>query len=60
MPLADVNGIKLYHKVQGQGEALVMIPGLGAGHTPSEYAATGIERAAPAERKRRLAESVRT
>jgi probable F420-dependent oxidoreductase len=32
--------------------------GLGAGHTPSEYAATGIERAAPAERKRRLAESV--
>ena len=32
--------------------------GLGAGHTPSEYDATGIERAAPAERKRRLAESV--
>jgi probable F420-dependent oxidoreductase len=32
--------------------------GLGAGHTPSEYAATGIEFAAPAERKRRLAESV--
>jgi alkanesulfonate monooxygenase SsuD/methylene tetrahydromethanopterin reductase-like flavin-dependent oxidoreductase (luciferase family) len=32
--------------------------GLGAGHTPSEYAATGIERSAPAERKQRLAESV--
>ncbi len=32
--------------------------GLGAGHTPSEYDATGIERAAPAERKRRLTESV--
>ena len=32
--------------------------GLGAGHTPSEYAATGIERASPAERKRRLAESI--
>ena len=32
--------------------------GLGAGHTPCEYDATGIERAAPAERKRRLAESV--
>jgi probable F420-dependent oxidoreductase len=32
--------------------------GLGAGHTPSEYGATGIERAAPAERKQRLAESV--
>ncbi len=32
--------------------------GLGAGHTPGEYDATGIERAAPAERKRRLAESV--
>ncbi len=32
--------------------------GLGAGHTPSEYDATGIERAAAADRKRRLAESV--
>jgi probable F420-dependent oxidoreductase len=32
--------------------------GLGAGHTPSEYDATGIERSAPAARKRRLAESV--
>ena len=32
--------------------------GLGAGHTPAEYDATGIERAAPADRKRRLAESV--
>lgn len=32
--------------------------GLGAGHTPSEYDATGIERSSPAERKRRLAESV--
>lgn len=32
--------------------------GLGAGHTPSEYAATGIEQSAPAVRKRRLAESV--
>ena len=32
--------------------------GLGAGHTPSEYDTTGIERSAPAARKRRLAESV--
>jgi probable F420-dependent oxidoreductase len=32
--------------------------GLGAGHTPSEYDATGIERTAPADRKQRLAESV--
>ena len=32
--------------------------GLGAGHTPSEYEATGLERSAPADRKRRLAESV--
>jgi probable F420-dependent oxidoreductase len=32
--------------------------GLGAGHTPSEYAATGIEQSPPAVRKRRLAESV--
>ena len=32
--------------------------GLGAGHTPAEYDATGIERSAPAGRKRRLAESL--
>jgi probable F420-dependent oxidoreductase len=32
--------------------------GLGAGHTPAEYLATGIERSAPAHRKRRLTESV--
>ena len=32
--------------------------GLGAGHTPDEYDATGIECSAPAGRKRRLAESV--
>ncbi len=32
--------------------------GLGAGHTPSEYDATGVERSAPSDRKRRLAESV--
>jgi probable F420-dependent oxidoreductase len=32
--------------------------GLGAGHTPAEYDATGIERSAPGVRKRRLAESV--
>ncbi len=32
--------------------------GLGAGHTPQEYEATGIERHTAADRKRRLAESV--
>jgi probable F420-dependent oxidoreductase len=32
--------------------------GLGAGHTPSEYDATGIERSSSSDRKRRLAESV--
>jgi probable F420-dependent oxidoreductase len=32
--------------------------GLGAGHTPSEYAATGIARSSGADRKRRLMESV--
>jgi probable F420-dependent oxidoreductase len=32
--------------------------GLGAGHTPAEYDATGVERSVPADRKRRLAESV--
>lgn len=32
--------------------------GLGAGHTPQEYTATGIERSSPADRKRRLNETV--
>jgi probable F420-dependent oxidoreductase len=32
--------------------------GLGAGHTPQEYSATGIERSAAVVRKQRLAESV--
>ena len=32
--------------------------GLGAGHTPQEYVATGIERRPAAERKRRLCETV--
>src|SRR5262245_41034502 len=32
--------------------------GLGAGHTPQEYAATGVERSPAAVRKARLAESV--
>jgi pimeloyl-ACP methyl ester carboxylesterase len=30
MPQANVNGIKLYYEVHGQGEALILIPGLGA------------------------------
>jgi pimeloyl-ACP methyl ester carboxylesterase len=33
MPQANINGIRLFYKVQGKGEALVLIPGLGAGHT---------------------------
>ncbi len=33
MPLADVNGIQLYYQAHGQGEALILMPGLGAGHT---------------------------
>jgi 3-oxoadipate enol-lactonase len=33
MPQANVDGVRLYYKAQGQGEALVLIPGLGAGHT---------------------------
>ncbi|MBN2098209.1 MAG: alpha/beta fold hydrolase [Dehalococcoidia bacterium] len=32
MPQANVNGVRLYYKTQGQGEALVMIPGMGSGH----------------------------
>ena len=33
MPQANVNGVKLYYKTYGQGEAMVLIPGMGAGHT---------------------------
>lgn len=33
MPLADVNGIQLYYQAHGQGQALILMPGLGAGHT---------------------------
>jgi 3-oxoadipate enol-lactonase len=33
MPQANVNGVRLYYKAHGEGEALVMIPGMGAGHT---------------------------
>ena len=33
MPQANVNGIRLYYKTFGQGEPLVLISGLGAGHT---------------------------
>ncbi len=33
MPQGNVNGIRLYYKAHGQGDALVLIPGLGAGHT---------------------------
>jgi len=33
MPYATVSGIRLYYKAHGQGEALVLVPGLGAGHT---------------------------
>jgi 3-oxoadipate enol-lactonase len=33
LPQASVNGIRLYYKTYGHGEALVLIPGLGAGHT---------------------------
>ena len=32
--------------------------GLGAGHTPQEYDATGVDRVAPIDRKRRLVESM--
>jgi pimeloyl-ACP methyl ester carboxylesterase len=33
MAQANVNGVRLFYRVQGQGEALVLVPGLGAGHT---------------------------
>jgi 3-oxoadipate enol-lactonase len=32
MPLAKINGINIFYKVEGQGEPLVMIMGFGAGH----------------------------
>lgn len=33
MAYAELNGIRLYHQVHGQGEALVLIPGMAADHT---------------------------
>lgn len=33
MACAELNGISLYYQVHGQGEALVLIPGMGADHT---------------------------
>lgn len=32
MPLANMNGMRLYYQAHGQGEALILMPGLGAGH----------------------------
>ncbi len=32
MPYAELNGTRLYYRVQGQGPSLVLIPGMGAGH----------------------------
>lgn len=32
MPRASVNGVRLYYQEYGNGDALVLIPGLGAGH----------------------------
>mgnify|MGYP001765977217 CR=1 FL=1 len=33
MAYAELNGIRLYYQAHGQGEALVLIPGIGADHT---------------------------
>ena len=33
MPIANVNGINLYYRVHSQGEPLILITGLGGGHT---------------------------
>jgi 3-oxoadipate enol-lactonase len=33
MPYANLGGISLYYKTHGQGEALVLIPGMGADHS---------------------------
>lgn len=41
MPYADVNGTRLYYEVEGTGEPLVLIPGLGLDHT---YYAQGVPR----------------
>ncbi len=32
MAYADLSGIRLYYQVRGQGEALVLVPGMGADH----------------------------
>src|SRR5512136_2791190 len=33
MPYANLGGISLYYETHGQGEALVLIPGMGADHS---------------------------
>ncbi|MFC9897741.1 alpha/beta fold hydrolase [Nocardia sp. NPDC127579] len=33
MPFADVNGTQLYYRIEGDGEPLILIPGLGLDHT---------------------------
>jgi 3-oxoadipate enol-lactonase len=33
MAYADLSGIRLYYQVRGQGEALVLVPGMGADHS---------------------------
>lgn len=43
MAFATVNGVKLYYEVSGQGEPIVLIPGLGLDHTYFRHAMPHLE-----------------
>ncbi|MFH1435166.1 MAG: alpha/beta hydrolase [Pseudomonadota bacterium] len=43
MPVAEVNGISLFYEESGQGEPLLMIPGLGMEHREYSWLAAGLE-----------------
>jgi len=38
MPFATINGVRLFYEVSGQGEPIVLIPGLGLDHSYFSYA----------------------
>lgn len=44
MAFATVNGVRLYYEVSGQGEPIVLIPGLGLDHTYFRYAIPEMEK----------------
>ena len=44
MAFATINGVRLYYQVSGQGEPIVLIPGLGLDHTYFSYAIPEMEK----------------